>query len=97
MKQLPSSVRHLQSLLLIDQRFFYTSGGSVKTIASNIRKPLLGATVYSNGLDKLDAASLVFRTLTSALLKQLRSVVVSLLQGIAMLANYKAVSQVTMS
>ena len=57
----------------------------------------MGATVCGDGLDKLDAAWSILRTSTSASLKQLPYVVVSLLRGAAVLASYEAVSLVTMS
>lgn len=62
----------------------------------NIRKPLMRATVCDNKLDKLDVACLVFKTLTSVLLKQLQNVVVVLLESKAVLANFKAISGVVM-
>lgn len=79
MKQPPSLVRHLQSPLLTKHRLPYTSSGNAKSVASNTRELQMGATVYGDGSDKLDAACLVLKTLTSALLKQLLSVVVLLL------------------
>ena len=51
----------------------------------------MGATVCGDGSNKLDAAWSILGTSTSAFLKQLWNVIVSLLWGTAVLASYKAV------
>lgn len=68
MKQFSSSIKYLQSQLFIDQRFPYTSDDITQKIASYIEKLFVGATVWNNRLQKLDAACLVFKTLTTILL-----------------------------
>lgn len=63
------------------------SGDSAREVASNTEESIVEVTLCGDVLVKLDAACLVLRTLISVLLKQVRSVVVSLLRGAAILAN----------
>ena len=85
MRRLSSLVKYLQSQLLIDQCFPYTSGGSAREIVSNTCVSLVKAIVYSDRLDKLNATCPILRTSTSVLLRPLRGIVVSSLRDIAIL------------
>ena len=89
MKRFSILVKYLQSQLYTNQHLPYPSDGSLREVASNTKVPLVKAMICNNGLKKLDAAYLIFRTPRSVSLKPLWGIVVSSFWDVAMLTIIK--------